>query len=286
MDRHTLLDYLRQPARLSEISLEELLRLTERYPYVTDLSLLLVLKAKQDNDEHYDRYLSRLAAATFDRPHLFDLLQEVEQPTEEEGGEVLELMELEDLELAPLPDPFEELPSRLNESNAPPPAHVSWPPDPAPEAEVSILSDKKDTGQEPDKVSQADNVAAPPPPVNSDDWVDLAVAYYAAVIVGPQGITGRQVEPEDPQRFAHLDVLSSVRNDLTERLLALRRRPPDHTRTGATTPPAMVSETLAELLVRQGQYEHALRVYRRLMLLYPEKKTIFAGLIEELKEKL
>ena len=49
---------------------------------------------------------------------------------------------------------------------------------------------------------------------------------------------------------------------------------------------AVASETLAQLLVRQGQYQHASKMYRRLILLYPEKKTIFAGLIKDLKEKL
>jgi len=48
----------------------------------------------------------------------------------------------------------------------------------------------------------------------------------------------------------------------------------------------VASETLAKLLVRQGQYQHAIKMYQRLILLYPEKKTTFAGLIKELKEKL
>jgi hypothetical protein len=48
----------------------------------------------------------------------------------------------------------------------------------------------------------------------------------------------------------------------------------------------IASETLAELLVRQQQYPRAIRMYRRLVLLYPEKKAIFARQIQELKEKL
>ena len=46
------------------------------------------------------------------------------------------------------------------------------------------------------------------------------------------------------------------------------------------------SETLARLLVQQGQYQNAIKMYRRLELLYPEKKTIFAGLIRDLQKKL
>jgi len=49
---------------------------------------------------------------------------------------------------------------------------------------------------------------------------------------------------------------------------------------------AVASETLAGLLVRQGQYQNAIKMYQHLSLLYPEKKTTFAGLIKDLKEKL
>lgn len=47
---------------------------------------------------------------------------------------------------------------------------------------------------------------------------------------------------------------------------------------------APVSETLADLLVRQGQYEKAIKMYGRLKLIIPEKSAYFAAKIEELKK--
>jgi hypothetical protein len=44
-----------------------------------------------------------------------------------------------------------------------------------------------------------------------------------------------------------------------------------------------VSETYAQLLVRQNQIAKAIEVYQRLILIFPEKSAFFAGEIENLK---
>jgi pentatricopeptide repeat protein len=45
----------------------------------------------------------------------------------------------------------------------------------------------------------------------------------------------------------------------------------------------LVSETLAKVLVQQGQYEKAEEMYRRLMLVFPEKSDYFAQQILNIK---
>lgn len=45
----------------------------------------------------------------------------------------------------------------------------------------------------------------------------------------------------------------------------------------------IVSETLAELFIRQGNITKAVKIYERLSLLIPEKSVYFAALIEKLK---
>ena len=47
----------------------------------------------------------------------------------------------------------------------------------------------------------------------------------------------------------------------------------------------IVSETLAQIHVMQGNYKKAISAYKQLSLLYPEKKTFFASQIEKIKDK-
>ena len=54
----------------------------------------------------------------------------------------------------------------------------------------------------------------------------------------------------------------------------------------ATTPPDLVTETLANIMVRQGKFNRAIDIYEKLMLKYPQKNTYFAGRIEQLKNEL
>ena len=49
--------------------------------------------------------------------------------------------------------------------------------------------------------------------------------------------------------------------------------------------PSFYTETLAAIYAEQGYYEQAINVYAKLILLYPEKSTYFAALVDEIKLK-
>jgi len=59
--------------------------------------------------------------------------------------------------------------------------------------------------------------------------------------------------------------------------------PTDHALYSNQDDEEIVSETLAELFIRQGNIPKAIKIYERLSLLFPEKSVYFAGLIEKLK---
>jgi len=47
----------------------------------------------------------------------------------------------------------------------------------------------------------------------------------------------------------------------------------------------IISETLANVYIEQGNYDKAIKIYKALIVKYPEKSSTFVNLIEELKEK-
>ncbi len=272
----SILKYLEQPSLLSEVPLDELVRLVEQYPYSTNLRLLVLLKAKIVNSSAYENYLNEFSASTFDRAHLYHLVRALESG-EEERGEVLELLELEELELAPLPaaNLDEPLPSRMNE--LPPPG------DPVP----LVLSPDEPEPDDPDPETDMPPTPRPTPArpgPSLGGWVDSATAFSYLISSGVG-----EGQPEDPDSFSAVLRHRRAAPPLHDRLLQLRRHSAPSLRAPAPTTNGegvVVSETLAGLLVRQGQYQSAIRMYQRLGLLYPDKKPIFAGLIQELKEKL
>jgi len=48
----------------------------------------------------------------------------------------------------------------------------------------------------------------------------------------------------------------------------------------------IISENLANIMIKQGKHEKAIDIYKKLIWKFPQKKAYFATQIEELKKKL
>ena len=60
---------------------------------------------------------------------------------------------------------------------------------------------------------------------------------------------------------------------------------PDAAKKSLETNDDLVTETLAEIHIQQGNYPKAIEIYQKLILLNPEKKLLFASRIEFIKQK-
>lgn len=276
--------YLGQPRLLYELPLMELQKLALRFPYSSNVRLLLLLKTHLEEHPDKEIYLSRCAAAYFDRSHLWDVLKELDAVSRSgEGlqGEVLELRELDELDLEPMlaaegieiSEPIEEPKSRfINEL----------------EAEEDEFSDSLADDLSDELVADEWLVINDPDPSDASepapDLISPEKEIVKEVSASAQSFGGREKSPlgkDLQQRLARIRRLQEARgiDSAKEDVNRIARR-------SVVTQEEVASETLASLLVRQGQYQNAIRMYQRLILLYPEKKTIFAGLIKDLKEKL
>ncbi len=85
---------------------------------------------------------------------------------------------------------------------------------------------------------------------------------------------------EDPTHVPSADEMS-----FSEWINYINQKLEVETSSSPPTPPTPVSETYARLLIQQGHYEKAIKIYQKLMQLHPEKSNTFALQIEQLKKQ-
>ncbi len=105
MNRENFADYLNNPSKLYQLSQTELRGLVIEYPFAPNLRVLHWLKAQLENNPAAEEILHQAAARTFDRRHLYLILQRdiLPQLSPEEREDILELKALSELEKELLP---------------------------------------------------------------------------------------------------------------------------------------------------------------------------------------
>lgn len=315
MNLENFADYLEHPARLYQLNYQELKNLVMAYPYNANLRMLLLLKGQMEKDDKADTYLHRAAAYTFDRAHLFDQLRTGMHGQEvlHEQEEMLELRELADLfqemEIVPamLVPPPEQLPLAIQlgqeeltgfkpewqtttlETELPQeeldfqfPSQPEEPVVESPVVETSVIADESIELPSPEPVSAAPVaplVVVVPAPLPSLDQLakerlhQMLEKRKGKLLAGLSAATPPVVPPNTEQKPP------SVKKAHVKGVEQIARK-------SVTENEELVSETLARILVQQGQYQRALRMYEKLSLLFPEKTPIFAPIIENLQQKI
>lgn len=321
MNAESFSTYLAQPAKLYQLPYQEIKNLVAEYPYSANLRRLLLLKSKIEQDPKFEQYLHDLASSTPDRQHLYEFVtQEIPQllELETEPEDRLELQDLAQMrEMDKIPVVQEQEESELRNVSLPIPDPVVDNEDLEEDEELSLADNStvetiiEETSESPAVVVDLELTQAAP--VSSDSEMDqeetvetLAEPQEVATIpdyrvssellttlISGSLLKGSKLSPQPKANFQSWQTLRS-RN--TRDWKALRHRTEkatQHTpkaqevaKQSVQAPANLASETLAKLLVRQGQYRKAIKIYQRLSLLYPEKSRYFAATIEELKQKL
>lgn len=279
-----------EPELLSSISYEELKTLALAYPYAHNLRYLLALKAKLEDRPDAARTLATAAAYSLDRTRLFLLyapkILAPQRLQEELGTEILELkpIDIVQKELGAL------TPIKRPEVIEAPPAQQSVLPTP----EISLdLSDRQATPSLKPSTQKyikqnfnswytqfnlpvlekplAALVPQPAPPIVPSRTSVQPISEMPVVAAPPE----KKAVPEPDSEGNELELQTSKQQELSAQALAER---------SVTENKALVSETLARLLAKQGHRDKAIAMYERLYLVYPEKSAYFAAEIDKLKK--
>ncbi|MEM8583660.1 MAG: hypothetical protein AAGF87_05295 [Bacteroidota bacterium] len=274
MNRQTFQEYLQEPSKLYQLSLTELQGLVLDYPYSANLRLLLLIKTRLENHPSAEQIVSQVAARTFDRGHLYDLLRRLDNEAELDG-DTLELLELDETkEPIILEQPISDKAASTSSTS-----EVSTGPfsEASSEAQSSEASSEVSSSEVSGFASSEAGFASFTLPRSS-----LKANASTRRLGGEssRGESSTRLIRLKKRQLARIQSRLEGKDESAE--LKLRRI----ARRSVSRHKGVASETLANLLVGQGQYQRAIRMYEELSLAHPEKKANFAGHIKELKEKL
>jgi tetratricopeptide (TPR) repeat protein len=293
MNHANFVDYLEQPTRLLQLNYQELKNLVIAFPYSPNLRVMLWLRSIVESDGKSEIHLQRAAGSTFDRAQLLALSKQFAQAK----------LQLADwAESAVLPERLE-----LRATPPPPPAARTSEHTPLPASAAMPAEDKLSLSQMLDELSEAlaqlpAQTTAETAETNSlQDAVQSPDSKTTATLTDTAAVADSQRIHQmiEDRKAASLALLSARRRSGAG---AARQQPP--TRADEQPAPEAVenadriarqsirdnteiaSEGLASLLVQQGQYQKAIKMYEKLCLVFPEKKDNFAAIIENLQQKI
>ena len=264
MNAENFPEYLQQPARLLQMNQQELRELTLQYPYCANLHLLMLSKSVQSQHKDWERHLQTASAHTLDRRRLYQLVKAWQPaPAAVEAFELkeefLELKDLQVLERQPvvLTQSRQEPEAALPLSQAPLQEH--WEEDADLDLELLTSADIQTPGEVgTPEAGDAVPAPAPQPKHEFESWKRLEEAHHFLLKEDPPMPSPK---PAQPRRLSAKKIAAASLQERDD----------------------VASETLADLLAAQAQYEKAIEMYERLTLLFPEKSAYFAAKIEKLK---
>lgn len=291
MNKTAFIQYLKDPEMLGRESLNDLMDLAVRYPYCSSIHILLAMNFFRESHILYDGQLKMAAAITGDR----NLLR-------------LHITRMGHLkEQAVLPDEFRADSGATVETEK-----VS---EPQVESDVAENAPEVPTAEARPETASAESARTAAKSQTAEEM--------PATRPETKSIQSWEEEPEDEDEKLRRSSLEELKRMVAERIRMIEAeknhpraataenenknaliekflrdnpsisRPPQQefynpmqaAQSSVVDSENIVSETLANIYIRQGHYDKAISILEKLSLKYPEKSSYFAALIEETRTK-
>ena len=308
MHAEPFVELLSSPARLYRLPYAELESLVLEYPYAQNLRLLLFAKSWLEGRPDAESLLQKASLYSTDRRALYAFVQQLSILLLQSAQSPAVPREEDILELRPLPIRLEievnapSKPNTLERQARPqeiPLRKRKSAPTPPDQQEIrqkleALLADsfparKEEDREKPSFAHTEDFPVHVLRKKNKEEGQTISPGPAASIAPLPKSRFASWREAAEREK-----TFTQRLNDLYQQLFASNAPPTNAPETEIPESAAhsilehegLASETYAEILVRQGDFQTAIEVYRRLILKFPEKTTFFAGQIEKLKNSI
>lgn len=288
MDSKSFYKNLNPLATFDKFATDELLKIQEEYPYFQLASIISLKAVKQNKTTYYKSHLAKVATKVISREVLFDFLypeyqQAIETKVEpivakkevvvsepqkpvSKTVEANELINTAPSKIEPSKDIkskselMEEVKARLSEikveSKTTEKSHISKEKESTEVNPKKITSEKENNSLDKEKPAKHASLSKPKKEIKPIDR-----GSYSNIIANFIKTNPSINRPEDKTYDEEIALANKSLEESYD----------------------LVSETMAELFVKQGHIKKAIKVYEKLILISPEKSTYFAARILKLK---
>lgn len=282
-----LIEHPEQAIAGEEVSLREI---TRTYPYFQTARVLLTKCLHNQNSYLFEKELKTTALYAGNRKKLYDYIHAVQEEqvliaaSESTTAPVNEVIEAKVPEVI-IHEPIEIAETEKHEETITPVAETET----APEVEHTTITE--------DTEKKTPDVASPH---SFDEWLQLLsnqplpqVPKSAPVPITPVAETTENIETPEvktpfPNKNQAFDIDGIINRFITESPSISRPKaeffnPANMAKLSVEEHEDLVTETLARINLKQGNYKKAIRMYEKLCLKFPEKMPYFVDLIQKIK---
>ena len=276
MNKQQIIEYIDHPESLGERDFSDLKTLSENYPYSGILQTLYAKALHNCDSIFFEEQLKKTAIVNANRKKLYQIIHqpklqktidkiEVEIQPETKGTQKTSLKPLSDLDKTPR--------KKQEESERD-----------FDEVEKNILIEAINSTMHQDVPDTMPQINEFIPPQRQELNLDSTDSQ-------------EKIKSEFSDWFSHSNTSFKKRKDISSLVEGFLEAedsksnkrdffsPTNLAKISLVDNEEFVTETLAKVYASQGNFEKAIRIYERLMLDNPEKKTFFASQIRSLKEK-